>query len=139
MYWPGDSSTWYEAHDSFGVTETSARWALAEGRVGGGDAFETYILLANPTTSMANVRVTLLRQNGRPPIAREFALLPTSRFNVYVNDAEWMALGLQNGEGFGALIESTNAVPIAVERAMYWTSPGQVWTGGTSTTATKLP
>ena len=139
MYWPGDSSTWYEAHDSFGATQTAARWALAEGRVGGSEAFETYVLLANPTTSTATVRVTLLRQNGRPTLAREFTVPPTSRFNVYVNDADWAALGLENGEGFGALVESINAVPIAVERAMYWTLPGQFWTGGTSTTATKLP
>ena len=47
MYWPGGGGEWYEAHNSFGATAVGTRWGLAEGRVGMGEGFETYILLAN--------------------------------------------------------------------------------------------
>ena len=48
MYWPFDAGSWQEAHNAFGVTETAPRWALAEGRVGGPFAFQTFVLVANP-------------------------------------------------------------------------------------------
>lgn len=122
------------------MTQTAARWGLAEGRVGGPPGFETYILLANPNSTDIDVRVTLLRQAGRPPIARTFTVGATSRFNVYVNDADWAGAGLQSGEMFGAIVESLDpAKPIAVERAMYWSAGGLFWTGGTNATAVPLP
>ena len=40
---------------------------------------------------------------------------------------------------FAAVIEVTNGVEIAAERAMYWDAGGQDWAGGTSATATRLP
>ena len=43
QYWP--NPTWHEAHNSFGVTETATRWGLAEGRVGGANGDQTYILV----------------------------------------------------------------------------------------------
>jgi hypothetical protein len=141
MYWGGSFTTWYEAHNSFGVTQTPARWGLAEGRVGGARGFETYILLANPNAADVEVRVTLLRQAGRAPLSRTFRVGATSRFNVYVNDADWAALGLQPGETFGAVVEALDAAkPIAVERALYWSgADGLFWTGGTNATAVPLP
>jgi hypothetical protein len=42
-------------------------------------------------------------------------------------------------ERFGAIIQVTNGVPITVERTMYNTSGGQVFAGGSSATATRLP
>ena len=62
MYWP--SNDWGEAHNSFGVTETALKWGLAEGRVGGPQHFATYILLANPNATAAQVRITYLRTDG---------------------------------------------------------------------------
>ena len=35
MYWPGAFATWYEAHNSFGLTAIGPKWGIAEGRVGG--------------------------------------------------------------------------------------------------------
>lgn len=143
MYWPGPSTTWHEAHNSFGVTETSMRWALAEGRVGGPRGFETYVLIANPTTTAAQVRMTFLR-NGAPSTVKVVTVPPTSRFNVYVNElVDGSGTKLVSNEEFGALIESTNFVPIVVERAMYWNAVVngqlQIWAGGTNATATRLP
>ncbi len=147
MYWSGDFTSWYEAHNSFGVTQTAVRWGLAEGRTGGPLGFDTYILLANPNASPVAVEVTLLRQGGRPPLQRTFTVPATSRFNVQANidpigaDPGWGALGLQPGEAFGAIVRSLDpSKPIAVERAMYWFGHDALfWTGGTNATAVPLP
>jgi hypothetical protein len=134
MYWPGGFSTWAEAHNSFGVTETGVKWALAEGRSGRGRGFETYILVANPSLQAAQITVTFLTPTGTP-IAKPYTIAPTSRYNIAVpaNVPE-----LPNHE-FSAIVESTNGVEIVVERAMYWNGPGSsFWAGGSNATAVKL-
>lgn len=133
MYWPGEAGAWYEAHNSFGVTSTAPAWVLAEGRIGTPQGFETYILVANPTSSVAQVRATFLRQTGSPVVKR-YDIPPTSRFNIYANQISELS-----GEQFGALIESLNGVGIVVERALYWSAFGQFWAGGTSATGIPLP
>jgi hypothetical protein len=134
MYWPGPPSTWAEAHNSFGATTLGTKWGLAEGRIGMNDAFQTYILLANPSATAADVRITFLRANGTT-VVKTFTVGPTSRFNVQVNSA---APELQN-EAFGALIEVTNGVGIGIERAMYSDALGQIWAAGTNALGTRLP
>ena len=47
-------------------------------------------------------------------------------------------LGVRSGEQFGLLVESTNGVPVVVERAMYWNGAGAYWGGGTNETGTRL-
>jgi hypothetical protein len=64
MYWPGPATTWYEAHNSFGLTTTGTKWGMAEGRVGTPKAYETYVLLANPTDRRAAITITYLGSNG---------------------------------------------------------------------------
>ena len=59
---------------------------------------------------------------------------PTSRFNVEVHTLPELA-----NESFGSLIEVTNGVGIAVERAMYSDSAGVVWAAGTNALGTQLP
>jgi hypothetical protein len=59
----------------------------------------------------------------------------TSRYNV---DVKTVVPELQD-ESFGALIEVTNGVPIAVERSLYWNANGIFWAGGTNALATRLP
>ena len=134
MYWPGPPSTWAEAHNSFGSTFVSSTWGLAEGRVGMARGFETYILLANPNTTAADVTITFLRTNGTT-VVKPFTVNPRSRFNVGVSTA---APELQNEE-FGALIQVSNGLGIGVERAMYSNALGQIWAAGTNALATRLP
>jgi autotransporter-associated beta strand protein len=136
MYWPtGESAPWGEAHHAVGLTGTATRWALAEGRAGGAFDYVTYILLANPSDQEASVTMTFLRENGAPPIVRTYSVAPTSRVTINAgNEVE----ALRN-EVFGATIEVTNGVGIAVERAMYWTSNGIFLAGGTGAAATRLP
>jgi len=137
QYWPDPAPMWYEAHNSFGVTTLGTKWALAEGRVGSVDGIagaQTYILLANPGTSEAQVTITFLRDNAAP-VTKAFTVQPTSRFNIPVGpgtDVPELA-----NEHFGALITANQ--PIAVERALYWDANGQVWAAGTNATGTRLP
>lgn len=134
MYWPGAFSSWYEAHNAFGVAGTARRWALGEGRKGGPAQYETYILLANPGATPATVTITYLREGSNGPAVKTYTVPATSRFNVAVNsDVPEIAAG----ERFGALIDST--VPIAVERAMYSNAGGVTWAAGTNATATRIP
>jgi subtilisin-like proprotein convertase family protein len=134
MYWLGDPAPWTESHDSLGVAATGTKWLLAEGRVGGPQAHQTYILLGNPSATTADVTITYLRADGTTTTSHH--LVPgTSRLNVLVNTE---APALQN-EAFGAKIEVANGVGIVVERSIYWNAGGVVWAGGTNVTATRLP
>lgn len=134
MYWPGTSTQWHEAHNSFGVTGTGLRWGLADGCVGGARRVQTYLLLANPDARTALVAVTFLPESGAA-FTRTFSVAPTSRFNIELG-SEVPEL---TGTCFGAVVASTNDVPIAVERAMYWDARGVPWSAGTNATAVALP
>ncbi|MCU0257148.1 MAG: hypothetical protein MUF60_10415 [Vicinamibacterales bacterium] len=136
MWWPGDWTTWYEAHNSAGATTTGTRWALAEGEVNPGANLETYILVANTSTSPADVKVTLLFEGGAS-VERDYLGIPArSRFNVPVG----LDFPAAAGKRFGALVESLGGTPaqIVVERAIYWDALGQFWASGTNALATKL-
>jgi hypothetical protein len=134
MYWIGDVSPWAEGSNSFGVTEAGTDWGLAEGRVGEQYNFHTYILLANPQSTAAQVTVTFLRENGTP-LVKAYSVPPTSRFNIDVNA---VSPDLQN-QNVGAEVHVENGVPIVVERSMYWDSGGVLFKGGTNATAVRLP
>jgi autotransporter-associated beta strand protein len=135
MYWPGDASPFGEGHNSAGIVSTGLRWGLAEGRIGGPLAYETYILLTNATAGPADVRVTFLREGGAPPLVKTYNVPATSRFNIDVRSM----VPEMSDESFGALIESTNTVNIAVERSLYWSANGIFWAGGTNALGTPLP
>ena len=135
MYWPDSSQGWQEAHNSFGVTDTALRWAVADGRIGGPRAFATYVLLANPNPIPAEVLVRFLRPGGVAPVERSYTVAPTSRLNIWVNNDV-----PELGDGtFSAEIQVQNYQPIAVEKALYWNADGITWAGGTNVTATRLP
>ena len=134
MYWPGNASTWTEAHDSFGVTAAATRWGIADGRAGGALAFETFILLANTGVTAADVRVTFLRQSD-DPLVRTYTVGAQSRFNIPVG----LFVPELAQASFGAIIESTNGVPIVVERSTYWNALGTSWAAGTNTPGVRVP
>ena len=133
QYWP--QPTWEEGHNSFGETALGTHWGLAEGRVGGANNCQTFILLANPGTVAATVTVKFLRTTGTP-ITKTFIVAPTSRFTVAITGPGSDVPELLN-EFFGATIASTQ--PIMVERALYSDANGIVWAAGTNATATRLP
>jgi hypothetical protein len=133
QYWPDPAPSWYEAHNSFGVTSTGTRWGLAEGRVGLNTGYQTYILLANPNANEVNVSITFLREDGTT-VTKPFTVQPSSRFNVAVGGADVPEI---TNERFSAVITASH--PIAVERAMYSDQAGVTWQAGTNATATRLP
>jgi YVTN family beta-propeller protein len=133
QYW--GEGRWIEAHNSAGVTAAGLRWMLAEGRVGGPNEAQTFVLLANPGPVAASVTVTFLRTSGAP-LVKTFMVGPTSRFNVAVNGAGSQVPELID-EAFGAVIDSTQ--PIVVERSLYSNANGVTWAAGTNVTATPLP
>jgi hypothetical protein len=134
QYWPFDPAQWFEAHNSFGATSLGVKWGLAEGRVGTAANYQTYVLLANPSTSVANVKVTFLKTDGTT-VVKNYEVQPTSRFNVEVH----ATVPELSNESFGTLIEVENGIGIAVERAMYSDSAGVVWAAGTNALGTLLP
>jgi YVTN family beta-propeller protein/autotransporter-associated beta strand protein len=133
QYWP--HGNWHEAHSSAGETAAGTKWGLAEGRVGGGNNAQTYILVANPGTSPADLTATFLRENGTT-VVKTFTVQPTSRFTIAVNGASSDVPELAN-ESFGTTITSTQ--PVIIERALYTDAGGVMWAAGTNATATRLP
>jgi hypothetical protein len=134
QYWPFTPDRWYEAHNSFGSTAVASKWGLAEGRVGGPEGYQTFILLANgDTTRAADVRITFLRANGTT-VMRSFTVAPASRLTVRANEVTELA-----NEPFGALIEVTSGPGIFVERALYSNAQGVTFAAGTNALATRLP
>jgi hypothetical protein len=68
-------------------------------------------------------------------VTKTYTVPPTSRFNIDVAGA----VPELHDESFGARIEVTNGVAIAVERSLYWDANGIFWAGGTNALATPLP
>lgn len=135
QYWPDPAPRWHEAHNSFGVVATGTRWAFADGRVGGANEAQTYVMVANPGTSAANITVTFLRGGGAAPVTKTYVVPPTSRFNVRTGPGT--PVPELTEESFGGLITSDQ--PIAVEKALFWNAAGQIWAAGTNANATRLP
>lgn len=126
MYHPG--ATRRGGHTSAGVLNPALQWHLAEGATG---FFNTFVLLSNPsTTTDAQVRVTFLRSSGSPVIYN-YTVARNSRYTVWVNSE---VPELVNAS-FSTLVESTNAVPIIVERSMYWNN----FEGGHETAGVSAP
>lgn len=133
VYWP--HGNWYEAHNSAAETSPATRWGLAEGRAGGPNHAQTYILLANPGTQPAAITATFLRTNGTT-IVKTFTVAPGSRLNIAVTGPGSDVPELADEE-FGTTIDSTQ--PIIVERSLYTDANGVTWAAGTNATGTRLP
>jgi glucose/arabinose dehydrogenase len=131
QYW---GAAWFEAHNSFGVTQPGTHWGLSEGQVGRVHDAQTYILLANTESAAKDVTIEFLREAGAP-ITKVFNVPASTRFNVTVGPNSLVPE--LNHERFGAVVTSTG--PIVVERAMYLNANGLVWSAGTNATATRLP
>ena len=134
MWWP--AGAWQESHNAPGATKAGVRWGFADGELTGESGAETFYLIANSSSRMAQVRVTLLYEDGSAPSVREYTVPANSRFNVPVS----VLFPEAAEKGFGAVIESLGAspVPIVVERAMYFNANGRVWAAGTNALGTLL-
>jgi hypothetical protein len=114
-----------------GLTAEATKWGFAEGLEDrfGGDAYETFYLLANNNDSVAHVTATFYLEDGTG-IVRTLDLQPKSRTTL-----SGKAYPELSNKRFAAFFEST--VNISTERAVYWGanrygghgSTGTAWTG----------
>lgn len=135
MWWPGDSTTWHEAHNSPGATSTGTTWVIASGEDGGPSNAETYVLIANTSLVEATVNVTVLLEDGTT-LSRQYVVAARSRWNVAMREDFPSAVGKR----FGVMVESIGpaAAPVVVESAVYSDASGTVWAAGANALATKL-
>lgn len=121
MRWDGSG---YGSHAETSIAQPLTTWYLAEGATTGG--FNLFYLLQNPTGQAATVSIQYLRPTPAAAITRTYTVGPNTRRSIYVN-AEDPAL---DEAEISAVVTSTNAVPIVVERAMYLDSNGQLLGAG---------
>jgi hypothetical protein len=94
------------------------------------------VLIANPNPQPAEMRLTYLLESG-VNIVKLHTVPGNSRQTVYVR----MEDPLLANASVATRVESTNGVPVVVERAMWWPA-GQVWqeghnSAGSTTTGVK--
>ena len=105
-------------HESAGVNAPSTSWFLAEGATG--SFFTTFLLLANPGASPADVTLTYLPASGAP-VTRTKRLQPDSRLTINI--------ALEDPSLLDAAVATrvTSTQPILVERAQYWPFAPAQW------------
>ena len=128
------AGTFAAGHDSAGVTSPSLEWFFAEGATG--TFFDTFVLLANPNASPANVHATYLLPSGQT-VQKDYTVAANSRrtLNVQIEDPALASTAVS------VRLASTNAVSFLAERSMWWPH-GQPWfeahnAAGATTTGTK--
>jgi len=135
MYWDSASSggssviEWAEGHSSCGVTSDAITWYLAEGSTSG---FEEYVLVMNPNSTGAQIKLTVMRENSLPNIEVYSTVAAMARETYFMND-------VVPDESISVRVESLNGVGIISERSMYWNSGEMVWKGGHNSAGVNSP
>ena len=116
---------WSGGHDVVGAPGPDTMFNFAEGTTRrnptDGD-FDTWITIQNPQNTAADVTITYYTTTAGVQ-TQNVTVGPTSRETVDV----WLALGSDVDTSF--TVESTNNVPILVERPMYF-NYHSIWPGG---------
>jgi L,D-transpeptidase catalytic domain len=97
-------------HDSVGAPQLSNDWYFAEGY--SGDAYDTYLLLANPGDNGVTAKVYFLKDGGGE-VEQDCGIAPHSRFTLKVDDVPGM-----DAVSFATQVHADS--PIVAERAMYF-------------------
>ena len=108
MFFPLAPTPYAGGTGASGVTTPATRWILAEGASG---AFDTFILIVNPGTTVANVTVRYLPGNG-PVVTTTRSIAPGTRATL------WPTQENPTVAEFSTVVESD--VPVVAERAMYF-------------------
>ena len=110
MYF-GTTPLFKGGHDSPGVTLPATKWFFGEGATGG--FFDTFVLLGNPSTRNANVKMTYqLAGGGTVVVNRTVPAFGRTTLNTAFEDPALAATT------FALAISSSE--PIIAERSMYW-------------------
>jgi hypothetical protein len=139
IYWgPGR----VEGTNVIGASTAADTWHFPEGASGG--AFDTYLLLANPGSNDATVRLTLFIEGVGRFTASQPELLKTvragSRLTIYMNDfltaletAEGRPVGSLRGKSFSIRVNVLSGDPVVAEEALYWNFDGaNFWRAGSA-------
>ena len=145
MWWP--SPNWYEGTVTAATTTAATRWALAGGYIDNTQPeTETYLLVANPGATIANVTfdlgmdgVAAIPQHPTWAACRVTVAVPArGRYTTGLRDLCPFATAPYSVLRIAGTIES-DGPPIVVERSTYWSAGGQFWAAGASTLLTRLP
>ena len=128
MTW-GNGPIPYGSHAETSSAAPGTSWLLAEGSTVLG--FQLFYLLQNPQTTPTTATVRFLLPSGAP-VVRTYDLPAQSRTTIYVN----IVPGLESTDVSG---DVTATQPIAVERAMYRSTSGQVFALGHAAAAVAAP
>jgi type 1 glutamine amidotransferase len=128
MYLSRDGELWSAGVNATGATALSTSWFMAEGATGA--FFDTFVQVANPSTSAARIRLTFQLPFGAPPVVRDFDVPALGRRTIPVEQVD-PALAATS---MSISLASLNGVPVVAERSMWW--PGSAWYEGHATLAT---
>jgi hypothetical protein len=126
MYLTTGGVAFAAGHAAAGAPAPALRWYLAEGATG--PFFDTFVLAMNPGPVDAQLRVTYVLPEGAP-LVREYGLSHESRLTIPLDDQDPRL----SNTPVSTIVESTNGVPVVVERAMWW--PSGNWYEGHATGA----
>jgi YD repeat-containing protein len=115
MYTP----SWKAGDNEIGTPTQSTLWRFAEGATNS-PSFSGYLLLANFSTTTANISLTFRLENGTT-LTSTTTVPPRGRRTVTLASIPGLAAA-----PFGIEVWSSNGIPIVVERSMFWPSP---WVG----------
>ena len=119
MYLNAGGRLFGAGHASAGITTPAPTWSFAEGATG--PYFDTFLLIANPSSDSLSVRATFLLPSGAT-VQRTYDIAAKSRFNIWVDQA---APELGN-TAVSTVLESVDDQPFVAERAMWWPGPTAV-------------
>ena len=130
MYWKPNqelgteyyNDDWIGGSCTIGSTAPATVWYLAEGSTE--TKFSQWILIANPSEEAATVTVSYMKEDG-VVLQNSITVNAKTRYPIHADEDVINA-------PFAALIESTNSVPIVVERSMYWDKRDSQYKGGHS-------
>ena len=121
-------ATGYGTHADNGVPAARTRWFLAEGVTG---AFDTYVLVYNPSDTAAQLTMSFNRIAPNPPVVRTYTLAPHRRLTVAVDGVDPVLAATD----VAIDVTSTNGVGVVVERSVYLSSATTTYEAGTGSSA----
>lgn len=122
MYLTRNGRQFDAGHESAASPDLSTTWFLAEGATG--PFFDLFALIANPSSTEAQVEVTYLLPGSS--FSKAYMVPARSRFNIWA-DVDDPRLA---DTAVSMALTSTNGVPILVERAMWWPGTIETWVEG---------
>ena len=123
MYRSRPGQPFAAGHASAGVTAPALEWFLAEGATG--SFFDLFVLVANPNPTPATITAEYLLVGGGT-YTKNYSVPANGRLTIWVDDEILPAGSGQKplaAVAVSTTVRSTNAVPIIVERTMWWPGP----------------